>query len=95
MMKGKISASGHLSIYRGSDYKFQECRESATGDTMQLEYDYCGDACPRFGEPEKEVERYVQVDTYCERHRVSETGKTLLHICQGRILTFDEFEDER
>lgn len=41
---------------------------------------YCGDWCPLFGEPEN----------------ISEGGKDKkLQICQNRILTFDEFTDER
>jgi hypothetical protein len=39
----------------------------------------CGDWCPLFGEPSEPDPQ----------------GKIQLQICQGRVLYFDEFEDER
>ena len=43
-MKGKINRSGQLSLLRGGYEKTQVCPHDASR--------YCGDWCPRFGEPQ-------------------------------------------
>lgn len=44
---------------------------------------HCGDWCPQFGEP----------DSY--RGSEEAPNPALLNICQGRLLNFDKFIDER
>ena len=87
-MKGKIVKTGFLDIYRGGVPKDQFCIHRKAEEDVP----WCGDWCPQFSEPEKET---VYVLNFGTEGNFKETGKTLLTICQGRTLTFDEFEDER
>ena len=70
-MKGKLTSSGSLVIWRDPSWVVQCCPFHKSRD--------CGQWCPLFGEYGKSVD-------YEKR--------THLHICQDRILYFDEFEDK-
>ena len=71
-MKGKLTVSGNLQIWREPQWVSQYCPFSTVDRA-------CGQWCPLFGEYGKSVD-------YEKR--------TQLHICQDRILYFDEFKDE-
>ena len=82
-MKGKICKDGFLELWRRSEFKRQMCPV-----TNALAAD-CGDWCPLFGEPTDGLD-------YCsDTQKYVKTGETLLSICQGQILAFEEFKDER
>ena len=88
-MKGKIDSSGYLWIERGEKMKPQQClsmvKHSSHGSVgmgtrSSVSNRSCGDWCPLFGEPIL-FQRGV-----CDNN---------LMLCQGRILHFDKFTDER
>jgi len=78
-VKGKINRSGTLCIERKGTMREQVCVNTS---------DSCCDFCPQFGEPRGtcDIEGLQPADLI---------GKTLLKICQNRVLVFDEFKDER
>lgn len=109
-MKGKIDSHGFLHIARGlRDEMQQYC--PAGGNNQQYAETICGDWCPLFGEPKKQIASRdepcnvttcrivdgIEHKTIYHTHKevLYETGRTELPICQDRVLTFDKFTDER
>jgi hypothetical protein len=85
-MKGKINKKGELEIKRAGKFKLQECRSAGAFFVPDDGYHSpslctCSDDCLHFGELEKAL--------------CSENHNKSLQVCQGKILYFDEFEDER
>ena len=81
-MKGKINRDGVLELWRVYQFRVMECKRSGMA-VVDLGRSpviaSCGDDCALFGEP----------------NPWSETRNIELEICEGRILSFDEFSDER
>lgn len=80
-MKGKISPTGELLIYREKDYKIQFCPFKQKKAGVDRDFLSCGDWCPHFSEPIRRTEGY---DNFWE-----------LEICMGKKLVFEDFIDER
>ena len=80
-MKGKIDEYGCLQIERAGEWVRQDCIYDRRGYL-------CGHKCPHFGEPEAEWQGGA-----CTGLRT--TGCTLLRLCHGTVLVFDECTDER
>jgi hypothetical protein len=85
-MKGKIQGNGNLEIARGYLGKDMLCPYSGCNQI------FCSDDCPQFGEPEAQINK---ISYSAGPPTFEEAGVTKLQICQGRILYFDEFIDER
>jgi len=89
-MEGKINKYGALEILRVSRYEVQQCpNKEDIGD--------CGGWCPQFGEPKK-LRGFSNGLTLegipCSPVSPPENSRTIT-ICQGRVLEFDNFTDER
>lgn len=93
-MKGKINANGHLLLGRGRAYCPFSDVEIVPGTWGKTQ---CGDWCALFGEPEAEqVPPSKGTDSFFRQLFADEpTGRTILHLCHGKVHVFDEFTDER
>jgi len=81
-MKGKIDKGGALLITRPRGEAKQYCPFSAN------DMERCSDYCPHFGEPEHTTTQNYYTGEI-------ESNSTLLRLCHGTVLVFDEFTDER
>ncbi len=83
-MKGKIDEKGVLHIQRGLEFKSMKCRQAGILASVA-----CDDGCPVFGEPQSELKFSDPSDNS------KPSTVVLLKICQGIILIFNQFTDER
>ena len=83
-MEGKIDENGVLEIKRAGKMQAMNCKPGGIaigGISENFEIEACcGDSCPLFGEPSSVNKKDARV---------------ILIICQGRVLAFDKFTDER
>ena len=85
-MKGKISKGGALLLDRGQGFRYTWCPFASMD--QQGNFAECNETCPHFGEPKTVQSINVSTNNY--------VGDGFsLQICQGRVLYFDEFIDER
>jgi hypothetical protein len=100
MEDGKIDKDGFLEIKRGNTYKTQMCpfntdivtnEDGGFVKNMAPGGASCGDWCPQFGEPAIELIGNMRDGVMTT---IDGDGVTL-PICQGRILVFNKFTDER
>jgi hypothetical protein len=104
-VKGTITDKGLLAIERAGRIQPQGCPFQPHDDDQFPGYGatLCGDWCPHFGEPEREVDLSMTSYRELDGTRVwannrtdgPYTGRTILRLCHGTVLTFDEFTDER
>jgi len=77
-MEGKINKQGILVIERAGILSRMKCRGGGHYGGAD-KFDFCKDACAKFGEPTVNPG----------------TGKTDLTICENKTWSFDTFTDER
>ena len=102
-MRGKIDSDGFLRIYRGDPnpdcYQHQYCpfqtNSIATPSFELSTMKPCGCWCPHFGEPGREQRFNEAAKKNPSLPSFVDTGKTILKICHGKELFFDELIQEQ
>ena len=80
-MKGKLNQNGILEIERAGKFKQMKCKKTAVPVLPEdILVDFCDDDCALFEEPE-----------FHDGARPQWT----LNLCEFKVLTFSELEDER
>lgn len=91
-MEAIITKSGLLLIKRKEDMKLTSCPVTSHKELN------CGDWCPKFREPVKIFYDDISKDTMDSATNTDnppKAEKIVIKICDGDVLIFDKFTDER
>jgi len=94
-VKGLIDRKGQLKIERAGILKYQFCPYRNLSEVDDSTEAVCDDSCPLFGEPVL-MTFTTQTGTPLKiTHSIEAEKVTSFEICNGRMLKFTEFTDER